>query len=147
MSYAKLGTLKNISWNFVLNPYSCYWGIIQSKCWPCPSHHVQSNFLSDANLWTLRNIFWNFELNLSCHYRWIVLTNFGFALLTIYSQNFCLLTVYGQNFCPTNHLRLIFLEFNFRFLWRIFKNQTLRNENGRQAQNHDCWGVSLCAFK
>ena len=47
LSDAKLGILRNISWNFELNPSSCYREVIWTKCWKykvaltCPTDHVR----------------------------------------------------------------------------------------------------------
>ena len=77
VSDAKLGTLRNSSWNFELNPSSHYRAVVcpffwAASYWPCPTDRVRSKFLSDAKLGTLRNISWNFESNPSSQYRGIV---------------------------------------------------------------------------
>ena len=93
LSYAKIGTLRNSSWNFELNPLSHYRGVVcpffwAASYWPCPTDRLRSKFLSDTKLGTLRNISWNFELNPSSHYRGVVWTKFWPCLTDRVWSNF-----------------------------------------------------------
>ena len=96
LSYVKLVTLRNISWNFELYSSSGYRGVVWiffcHNLLAMPTDHVRSKFLSDAKLGTLWKISWNVESNPSSHYRGVV------------QKDLALLTVYGQNICATDRL-------------------------------------------